>query len=205
MNLKTLVNKSWYGTIGYIAKEEDLETLEQYILYNLPVLREYKNIVVATNYGAELQQQNKELWKSYFPESVIIDNPTTVEKKPISLNQLTDKMYALSAGALVTNETFLIEEVIAYIDNINNIYDKNDYKYDEVLTGAAYSIFNSPAVDMAVTNQNDYIARQTREYYIYESNRTKVFIFTAILNNLEDPDGFTTRIGVFDNHFDKTL
>ena len=76
MNLKTLVNKSWYGTIGYIAKEEDLETLEQYILYNLPVLREYKNIVVATNYGAELQQQNKELWKSYFPESVIIDNPT---------------------------------------------------------------------------------------------------------------------------------
>lgn len=90
------------------------------------------------------------------------------------------------------------------IDNINNIYDKNDYKYDEVLTGAAYSIFNSPAVDMVVTNQNDYIARQTREYYIYESNRTKVFIFTAILNNLEDPDGFTTRIGVFDNHFDKT-
>jgi hypothetical protein len=51
---------------------------------------------------------------------IIIDNPTTVEKKPISLNQLTDKMYALSAGALVTNETFLIEEVIAYIDNINN-------------------------------------------------------------------------------------
>jgi hypothetical protein len=76
MNLRTLINKSWYGTIGYIAKEEDLETLEQYILFNLPILKEYKNIVVATNYGAELQQQNKELWKSYFPESVIIDNPT---------------------------------------------------------------------------------------------------------------------------------
>lgn len=90
------------------------------------------------------------------------------------------------------------------IDNINNLYDKNDYKYDEVTTGSAYSVFNTPAVDMVVTNQGDSIARQSREYYIYESNKTKVFIFTAILNNLEDSDGFTTRIGIFDNHYDKT-
>lgn len=90
------------------------------------------------------------------------------------------------------------------IDNINNIYDKNDYKYDEVTIGGAYSTFNVPSVDMVVTNQGDYIARQTREYYVYESNRTKVFIFTTILNNLEDSDGFTTRVGVFDNHYDKT-
>jgi len=76
MNLKTLINKSWYGTIGYIAKEQDLETLEQYILFNLPVLKEFQNLVVATNYGSELQHENTLLWKRYFPNSIIIDNPT---------------------------------------------------------------------------------------------------------------------------------
>ena len=57
MLLKELINKSWYGTIGYIAKEEDLEVLEQYIMFNLPVLQEYQNVLVATNYGADLQQE----------------------------------------------------------------------------------------------------------------------------------------------------
>ena len=75
MLLKELINKSWYGTIGYIAKEQDLEVLEQYILFNLPVLQEYQNIIVATNYGADLQQANTDLWKKYFSEAIIIDNP----------------------------------------------------------------------------------------------------------------------------------
>lgn len=75
MLLKELINKSWYGTIGYIAKEQDLEVLEQYIMFNLPVLQEYQNIIVATNYGADLQQANTYLWKKYFPEAIIIDNP----------------------------------------------------------------------------------------------------------------------------------
>lgn len=75
MLLKELINKSWYGTIGYVAKEEDLEVLEQYIMFNLPVLQEYQNIIVATNYGADLQQRNTEVWKKYFPQAIIIDNP----------------------------------------------------------------------------------------------------------------------------------
>ena len=75
MLLKELINKSWYGTIGYVAKEQDLEVLEQYIMFNLPVLQEYQNIIVATNYGADLQQANTEVWKKYFPQVIIIDNP----------------------------------------------------------------------------------------------------------------------------------
>lgn len=76
MLLEELISKSWYGTIGYIAKEEDLEALEQYILYNLPILEKHQGVVVATNYGADLQQANTDLWKRYFPEVIIIDNPT---------------------------------------------------------------------------------------------------------------------------------
>jgi hypothetical protein len=74
MNLKQLINNSVYGTIGYISSQDDLDLLEQYILYNLPVLKEYKQIVVATNYGSELQNENTQLWKKYFPNCVIIDS-----------------------------------------------------------------------------------------------------------------------------------
>ena len=81
MLLKELINKSVYGTIGYISSQDDINLLEQYILYNLPVLKEFKKIVVATNYGVsnwhDLQKQRKinfRLWRKYFPECVLIDS-----------------------------------------------------------------------------------------------------------------------------------
>jgi len=75
MILKELINKSYYGTIGYVSKQEDLDTLEQYILYNLEVLNEYKNIIVATNFSTNLQDENRKLWTKYFPNAVVIDSP----------------------------------------------------------------------------------------------------------------------------------
>ena len=58
MNLKQLINKSVYGTVGYISSQEDIDLLESYIIYNLPILKEFKHIVVATNYGSAFQSQN---------------------------------------------------------------------------------------------------------------------------------------------------
>ena len=75
MNLKQLINKSTYGTIGYIASEDDLTRMEQYLLYNLEVLKEYKNIIVATNYDGDFKTQNTEIWKKYFPNCIILDSP----------------------------------------------------------------------------------------------------------------------------------
>ena len=77
MNLKQLINKSVYGTIGYISSQDDLDLLEQYILHNLPVLKEFKNIVVATNYKEfNLQLINKhiDIWEKYFPNCYLIDS-----------------------------------------------------------------------------------------------------------------------------------
>jgi hypothetical protein len=75
MNLKQLINKSTYGTIGYISSQDDLDLLEQYILYNLPVLKEYKQIIVATNYKNYhvFVNKNTQLWKKYFPNCVLLD------------------------------------------------------------------------------------------------------------------------------------
>ena len=76
MNLKRLINKSVCGTIGYISSQDDLDLLEQYILYNLPVLKEYKQIIVATNYKKypEFSKENTIIWKKYFPNCILLDS-----------------------------------------------------------------------------------------------------------------------------------
>jgi len=75
MRIKDLINKSYYGTIGYISSVKDLEILESYILHNIKILKEYKQIIVATNYKnhQELAEENHNLWKKYFPNCVLID------------------------------------------------------------------------------------------------------------------------------------
>lgn len=77
VKLKELINKSVYGVIGYIGCNDDLESLEQRILYNLPILKEYKQIVVATNYSdsEELIEKNNNLWEKYFPNVYLITSP----------------------------------------------------------------------------------------------------------------------------------
>ena len=74
MNLKELINKSVYGTIGHVASEDDIDLLEQYIVYNLPVLKEFKQVIVATNYSEQLQNENQKVWEKYFPQCIILDS-----------------------------------------------------------------------------------------------------------------------------------
>jgi hypothetical protein len=77
MLAKELINKSVYGTIGYISSQEDIDTLEQYIIYNLPVLKEFKHIIVATNYkefDLNLINRHIDMWERYFPNVRLIDN-----------------------------------------------------------------------------------------------------------------------------------
>lgn len=75
MNLKQLINKSVYGTIGYISSIDDINLLEQYITYNLPVLKEFKQVIIATNYkDNELVSANSELWKRYFPDCILLNS-----------------------------------------------------------------------------------------------------------------------------------
>jgi hypothetical protein len=78
MILKDIINKSYYGTVGYIGNEEDIDRLEQYINLNLPVLSQFKGIITATTFGKnnpeELYKKTLELWVQYFPTSENINN-----------------------------------------------------------------------------------------------------------------------------------
>ena len=74
MILKEIISKSYYGTIGYISSKNDLILLERYIVHNLPVLKKYKGIIVATNYNdLGLAVKNAQLWQKYFPKCKIIN------------------------------------------------------------------------------------------------------------------------------------
>ena len=74
--IKQLANKSVYGTVNYIDSDYNLEVLEQYIIYNMPVLKEFKQIIVATNYKSfpELVDSNTAIWKKYFPDCILFDS-----------------------------------------------------------------------------------------------------------------------------------
>ncbi len=60
--------------MGFISSRNDIDLLERYILCNLPVLKEFKQIIVATNYGSPLQNENAQMWKKYFSNCILIDS-----------------------------------------------------------------------------------------------------------------------------------
>jgi len=77
MVIKDLINKSVYGTIGYIESQDGIDTLEQYINYNLHILREFKQIIVATNWkelNFKLMSNHEEMLKRYFENCIIINS-----------------------------------------------------------------------------------------------------------------------------------
>jgi hypothetical protein len=75
MKLQEIIDQSVYGTIGYISRLEDIDLIEQYILYNLTILKKFKKIIVATNYKKELYLlglRYEEMWKKYFSNIIFL-------------------------------------------------------------------------------------------------------------------------------------
>jgi hypothetical protein len=121
--IKQLANKSVYGTIGYIGSQQDLELLEQYILYNLPVLNEFKQIVVATNYNSysELIKKNELIWKKYFSGCILFTSEVnrgpafgTADLDNIVFNYCVDNKIEWlfkSSNDVLIQESFLNKEI----------------------------------------------------------------------------------------------
>ena len=91
----------------------------------------------------------------------------------------------------------------------NDLYEEEILYDDDADPGPAgpnppTSIINNGYLEFKVHNQNDKITRQTHEYFCCPINKVKQVSITAVLNILEDSTGYTSRIGVFDDHNDKT-
>lgn len=79
MRFAEVLSRCVLGSTGYLESTADLARLRQVIELNLPVLRRFPNLVVATNYGpddaASLRQANAELWRQHVPTAVLLDSP----------------------------------------------------------------------------------------------------------------------------------
>jgi hypothetical protein len=191
MKLKELINKSWYGNISYITKQEDIDLTEQYILYNLPVLKEFKNVVIATNYGVsdwhDLQKQRKknfELWKKYFPNCIIID--LKINRGPnFGYCDLDDAIFdyckenniewlCKSANDVVFKEELLDKEVgesdFYYMNGIGyGGMVKYDFDFDKIVDEDFYPQTNFYFIDISKT---DYLNDKKHVDEIYNKIQT---------------------------------
>jgi hypothetical protein len=108
----------------------------------------------------------------------------------------------------ITKDSFYRTKVsnVVTIADIKHIYDKNPNQIEELIVGTGTSTYKADSyIEMRVYNQNDKVIRQSKEYYIYQSGKAKTCLFTGVLNNLVDTTGFTSRIGCFDDHNNKTV
>lgn len=188
MKLKQLINKSVYGTIGYISSQEDLDLLEQYIIYNLPVLKEFKRIAVFTNYkdysNTDLILKNNALWTKYFPNCVYINNPInrghnfgTADLDNIIFDYCKSyniKWLCKSANDIILQESILdkeIEDADFYYMNGIGYGGMVPYNFDiqQIIEKEFYPQTNFYFIDVSKT---DYLTNKTYldETYNYISN-----------------------------------
>jgi hypothetical protein len=75
MILNQLVNKSAYGTIGYVGSENDLIKIDKYFAHNREVINQYAHIIIATNFDSEeLIAIHTLLCKHHFPNCILLNS-----------------------------------------------------------------------------------------------------------------------------------
>jgi hypothetical protein len=75
MNLKQLINKSAYGTIGYIGSTNDLIKTDKYFAYNRDVINNFSQIIIATNFDSEEHINDHALMcKHHFPNCILLNS-----------------------------------------------------------------------------------------------------------------------------------
>ncbi len=72
MKLKKLINKSWYGSIGYIKNQKSIDILCSYLLHNKPILDEYEGHIFAFTHENLYCDILKTTIHSLFPNAKII-------------------------------------------------------------------------------------------------------------------------------------
>jgi len=94
MILKELANSSVYGTVGHVSTKEDVDFLEKhYVTYNLPVLKEFGHVLVATNFdNVEVVPYLEAMWRRYFKDCTFI-NSTTNRGHGIGTADLDDAIF----------------------------------------------------------------------------------------------------------------
>ncbi len=184
MLLKEIINRSYYGTTGYISSINDIELLEQYIIFNLPILKEFNCILVATNYqdyNSDLPNINKNIWEKYFPDCVIIDSKIN-RGHNFGIADLDDLLFdyckqnniewlCKSANDILMIESILKNEIqeadFYYFNGIGyGGMEPFNFNYEEIISKAFFPQTNFYFINVSKTdfiNDKSYI-NKTYEY-----------------------------------------
>jgi len=166
MNLKQIINQSVYGTIGYISSQNDLNLLEQYILYNLPILKEYKQIIVATNYSTlGLTDSNSQLWKKYFPDCILLDSPIN-RGHNIGTSDLDDLIFDYCKENNIEWLCKSANDVIIQKDILNKEIEEADFYYLNGMGYAGVKIYDFDPIRIINEYLIDHFYPQTNFYLI---------------------------------------
>jgi hypothetical protein len=202
MNLKKIINESYYGSTGYISSQDDIDQLERYILYNLPVLKEYVNIITSTTYindDFELRNQLKNTWVKYFPNSIHIDTGISRGHSfgaADNDNNLFDyckknniEWLCKSANDMIIQESLLDKEV-----------EEADFYYTPSVGYAAlFEPYNVNIEKVYVTNE--YFYPQTNFYFLnifktdYLNDKEHVNKIYNIIQNISNYNGKAWEYG----------
>ena len=83
--------------------------------------------------------------------------------------------------------------------------NKMSASWDEIIDGTGTSEWIIDGyVEMKVPVQNDRVVRQSKQYFLTKTGKFKKCLFTMVLNLIND-NGYTSRIGSFDDDNDKTV
>jgi hypothetical protein len=180
MNLKQLINKSVYGTIGFISSKYNLEVLEQYILYNLSVLKEYKQVIVATNYEYPLQDENERLWKKYFPSCVFLHSDIN-RGHNFGTADLDNMIFDWCKSNDVDWLCKSTNDIIFDISILDKNIDEADFYY---LNGIGYGGMIKYSFDFNRIKKEDFYPQTN--FYILNVNKTDYINNKEYLNKTEE-------------------
>jgi hypothetical protein len=195
MNLKQLINKSVYGTIGYISSQEDLDILEQYIIYNLLVLKEFKQIVVVINYLKPNSNRvnNELLWKKYFPDCIVYcsnvnrgHNFGTADLDNIIISYCKEnniEWLCKGANDIIFQESILDKEIgeadFYYLNGIGyGGMVKYNFDYDRIINGDFYPQTNFYFINVSkidYLNNKEYLDETYEQIQKIENYNGKIW------------------------------
>jgi hypothetical protein len=143
MNLKTLINKSHYGSIGYIENNNSIDLLGSYLMYNKPVLDEFKDHIFAFTHKELNESYLKNVIYELYPNAtiLILDENRGHNFGTADLDNFIfdySKKNNIEWLCKSTNDVILTEDILSIKINEADFYylngisfeDLNNFKFD---------------------------------------------------------------------------
>jgi len=125
-----------------------------------------------------------------------------------------DMSGVITTGKLVLTDTnsnsdafdrFRVSEPYTLFD-YNSVFDKAPSKIEELVeNGATSTHSNDSYISMAVTADTHRVIRQSKEYILYQPGKSKLAMFSGVMEISGGDTNLLCRIGSFDDHNDKSV